>query len=92
MHLIYPFDAEVTLQSFPSTVTVLFSVAGEKPVPDIVRYYPPILPLTGDTVLTVGRAVNSKYYPGLNELLLMYRLLFEYPGITWDETLYFPAS
>ena len=58
MHFISWLLDEVTLQSFPSTVTVLFVTLLENPVPDTVRYCPPIFPLDGETEVTVGRAVN----------------------------------
>ena len=61
VHLISLFLAEVTLQSFPSTVTVLFEALGEKPEPVMVRYWPPMFPLAGETLSTLGRELYSKY-------------------------------
>ena len=71
VQVICPFPAEVTAQLLPSTLTELLLTFGEKPLPVMVRYCPPVLPLGGETAVTVGRAVNSKYYPGLREDLRM---------------------
>lgn len=71
MHLSWFELAEVTRQSLPSTETVLLEGFAEKPVPEMVRYCPPMLPLLGLTAVMVGRAVNSKYSLGSKELLLM---------------------
>lgn len=56
-----------TAQLFPSTEIVLFSVAGEKPVPDMVRICPPKLPVEGEIEVIVGREANSKYSPDARE-------------------------
>jgi hypothetical protein len=58
MQVICPLLEEVTAQLLPSTVTELLTGLGEKPLPLIVRYCPPMLPVEGLTELMVGRAVN----------------------------------
>ena len=92
MHWIWEEVAEVTAQSFPSTVTVLFFGLAEKSFPVMVRYWPPIFPFVGDTAETEGRAVNSKYSLGSKDERRMYLLLLAFPGVTNSVMLYFPAS
>ena len=70
VHFISPFPDEVTKQLFPSTVTVLFLSEGEKPLPVMVRYWPPIFPVEGETPVIEGKAVYSKYSLGFNDDLL----------------------
>jgi hypothetical protein len=58
VQVICPLLEAVTAQLLPSMVTVLLAGLAENPLPLIVRYCPPMLPVTGLIELMVGRAEN----------------------------------
>ena len=69
-------------QGFPSTKTELFFLLRENPLPVMLNFCPPMLPVLVLMLWTVGRAVYSKFYPEMSELLLRKVVWSAYPTVT----------
>ena len=54
-----------------STVTATLLLMGENPVPEITKFWPPINPVLGETLVTEGRTVCSYYSSRLEEVFFI---------------------